>query len=80
MLVGLVRAGLATAEREVIKTGGTTIEVVRVRITAAGRRAIESEMHRAWVRGGAGGAPGAKTLPDIVAVPSAGGGGMRRGQ
>jgi len=38
MLAGLVRAGLATAEREVIKTGGKTIEVVRVRITAAGRR------------------------------------------
>jgi len=46
MLVGLVRAGLATAEREVIKTGGKTIEVVRVRITAAGRKAIESELHR----------------------------------
>jgi len=28
MLVGLVRAGLAAAEREVLKAGGKTIEVV----------------------------------------------------
>jgi hypothetical protein len=41
LLVWLVRAGLAAAEREVVMTGGKAIEVVRVRITAAGRRAIE---------------------------------------
>ena len=41
MLVGLVRFGLATAEREVVKAGGETIEVVRVRITNAGWRVIE---------------------------------------
>jgi hypothetical protein len=40
-LVGLIRVGLATAEREVVKTGGKTIEVVRIRITNAGWRAIE---------------------------------------
>jgi hypothetical protein len=39
MLTGLVRAGLA--EREVVKAGGKPIEVVRVRITAVGWRAID---------------------------------------
>src|SRR5215475_2352517 len=34
-----VRAALAAAEHEVMKAGGLTIEIVRVRITAAGRRA-----------------------------------------
>jgi hypothetical protein len=42
MIAGLVRSRLATAEREVMKAGGKTIEVVRVRITAAGRKVIES--------------------------------------
>ena len=41
MLVSLVRAGLATEQCEVIMAGAKTIEVIRVRITAAGRRAIE---------------------------------------
>jgi hypothetical protein len=41
MIAGLVRTGLATAERETIKARGKTIEVVRVRITEAGRKAIE---------------------------------------
>jgi hypothetical protein len=41
MLTGLVRAGLAAAEREVVKAGGKPIEVVRVRITAAGRKVVE---------------------------------------
>ncbi len=40
MLAGLVRAGLAAAEREGVMAGGRAIEIVRVRITAAGRRAI----------------------------------------
>ena len=43
VLAGLVRAGLAAAKREVVMAGGKAIEVVRVRITAAGRRAIGSE-------------------------------------
>ena len=41
MIAGLVRAGLAAEERDVMKAGGKTIEVVRVRITEAGRKAIE---------------------------------------
>jgi hypothetical protein len=41
ILVGLVRAGLAAAEREVVTADGKAIEVVRVRITAAGRKAIK---------------------------------------
>jgi hypothetical protein len=40
-IVGLINVGLATAEREVVKADGETIEVVRVTITAAGRKAIE---------------------------------------
>jgi hypothetical protein len=41
MVAGLVRAGLATAERESMKAGAKTVEVVRLQITAAGRKAIE---------------------------------------
>jgi hypothetical protein len=40
MLPGLVRAGLATVERRVIIAGDTLVEVGKVRITAAGRRAL----------------------------------------
>jgi len=39
-LAGLIRAGFATAECDVVKTGEKTIEIVRVRITATGRQAI----------------------------------------
>jgi hypothetical protein len=42
MIAGLVHEGLATAEREVVTGGGrAVIEVVRVRITDAGRMALE---------------------------------------
>jgi hypothetical protein len=41
MLMGLVKAGLATAEREVVIAGGNPVQIVRIRITARGRRAIE---------------------------------------
>jgi hypothetical protein len=41
MIAGVVRAGLATAERETMKAGAKPIEVARLRITAAGREAIE---------------------------------------
>jgi hypothetical protein len=41
MPAGLVRAGLATVGRRVIKAGDPPIEVGKVMITAAGRRAIE---------------------------------------
>jgi hypothetical protein len=41
MVSGLVRAGLATAERETMKAAGIQpVELVRVRITDAGRRII----------------------------------------
>jgi hypothetical protein len=41
MVAGLVRAGLATAERETVNAGSKAIEVVRLKVTAAGLRAIE---------------------------------------
>jgi hypothetical protein len=41
MLTGLVLAGLATTQPETIRAGGRTIEVGFMRITDAGRRAIE---------------------------------------
>ena len=41
LLAGLVRAGLATTQRQAVKVGGETIQVVRFRITDAGRRAIK---------------------------------------
>ena len=41
MVGGLVRAGLASAERETMRVGAKPVEVVRLQITAAGRNAIE---------------------------------------
>jgi hypothetical protein len=41
MLAGLIRAGLATVQRRVIVAGDTPVEVGKVMITDAGRRAIE---------------------------------------
>ena len=41
MIAGLVRTGLATADREIVNARGKTIEVVRITITDAGRRALE---------------------------------------
>jgi hypothetical protein len=41
MIAGLVHAGLATPRCETIDAGGRTIEVVRLIITDAGRRAIQ---------------------------------------
>ncbi len=41
MVAGLVRAGLATAERETMNAGANPVEAVRLQITAAGRKAIE---------------------------------------
>jgi hypothetical protein len=40
VLASLVRRRLAAADREVAMAGGKAIEVVRLRITAAGRSAI----------------------------------------
>jgi len=42
MLAGLIRAGLATAQRQTVKASGQTIKVVRIRITDAGRQAMGS--------------------------------------
>ena len=41
MVDSLVSDGLATAERETMKAGAKPVEIVRIRITDAGRRAIE---------------------------------------
>jgi hypothetical protein len=41
MLAGLVHDGLAPAATETVRAGGRAIEVTRVKITDAGRRAIE---------------------------------------
>jgi hypothetical protein len=43
VLSSLVRRRLAVTQREVVMAGGKAIEVMRVRITAAGRRAIGAE-------------------------------------
>jgi hypothetical protein len=40
MLVGLVSDGLVDVETEIVTAPGRRIEIVRFRITAAGRRAI----------------------------------------
>jgi hypothetical protein len=42
----LVRSGLAAAQREVVKAGGKPIEVIWIRIIAAGRQAIEGRTAR----------------------------------
>jgi hypothetical protein len=39
-LVEIINAGIATATAERVVAGGRTIEVTRVRITEAGRRAL----------------------------------------
>jgi hypothetical protein len=41
MLAGLALAGLATVVAETLQADGPTIKIERIRITAAGRRAIE---------------------------------------
>jgi len=41
LLAGLVYTGLATAQRQAVKAGGKTIRVIRIRITEAGRRALD---------------------------------------
>lgn len=46
MLVELVRAGLASAQTERVVAGGRVVEVARVRITAAGRRALAASVDK----------------------------------
>jgi hypothetical protein len=41
LLASLVRDGLATVRRESVNAGGRRVEVTRIRITDAGRKAIE---------------------------------------
>jgi hypothetical protein len=41
VLDGLVKVGLAAAERDVVVAGGKPVEIIRIRITGAGRQAIE---------------------------------------
>jgi hypothetical protein len=41
MIADLVRAGLAIVERETVDAGAEPVETVRLRITAAGRKAID---------------------------------------
>jgi hypothetical protein len=48
MLVELVRAGLETATAERVVVGGKTVEIVGVRITAAGRASI-SAVNAMWI-------------------------------
>lgn len=43
MLVGLIRSGLATAQRQAVRVSGETVEVTRVRITEAGRQALQAD-------------------------------------
>jgi hypothetical protein len=45
MLANLVRRGIATAQRQTAKAGGQTLEVVRIRITDAGREALAEIEH-----------------------------------
>jgi hypothetical protein len=43
MIAGLVYSGLAMARRENMKAGSRAINVVRIRITGAGRDALAGE-------------------------------------
>jgi hypothetical protein len=43
-MVALAHAGLATATAERVVAGSRTIEVARVRITEAGRRALSADL------------------------------------
>jgi hypothetical protein len=43
MLANIVSTGFATAQRQTVKAGGKTMEVVRIRITEAGRAALAAE-------------------------------------
>jgi hypothetical protein len=43
MIAGLVHSGLAMARRENMKAGSRAIEVVRIRITGAGRKALAAQ-------------------------------------
>jgi len=42
MIAGLVHTGLATAQRETIKAGRESVKILRIRITKAGRQALDT--------------------------------------
>jgi limonene-1,2-epoxide hydrolase len=44
MVISLIRGGLAIAMTEQVRAGTRMIEIVRVRITAAGQRVIEGQV------------------------------------
>jgi hypothetical protein len=50
MLAGLIHDGLATAAPETVMVGGRAIEVTRVKITEAGRRALGYTIERRHIR------------------------------
>jgi hypothetical protein len=59
MIAGLVDEGLATGHRELVTASGrTTIEVVRIRISDAGRQALEGSSERRP-------SSGARKRPDV---------------
>jgi hypothetical protein len=43
MLAVLFRSGLATAQRQTVRVSGQPVEVTRIRITEAGRQALEAD-------------------------------------
>ena len=43
MIAGLIRSGLAMPRRENMKVGDRAVEVVRIRITGAGRDALAAQ-------------------------------------
>jgi hypothetical protein len=43
MLASLVSTGFATAQRQTVKAGGKTMDIVRFRITEAGQAALAAE-------------------------------------
>jgi hypothetical protein len=43
VLSSLIRRSLAVTQREVVMAGAKAVEAVRIRITAAGRRAVGAE-------------------------------------
>jgi hypothetical protein len=52
-IAGLIRIGLATTQRVILKAGDKMVEVVRITITTAGRQAIEgSSSWRSTVNSG----------------------------
>jgi hypothetical protein len=46
MIAGLIRAGFVTAQRETIRAGDKTAEIIRLRITDAGRLSLEERTER----------------------------------